>query len=133
MRLPICKRTIRSWTIGTLQSQCFRFVRLVEGISDRMMRWHKRKGPGSFLPGVLLERVVRRSGSEVTLNANVERHGVLVFGGPTQDRLWRTGREGGEAREVLVQMGEPWVVGVSGFDPGSLSRDHTNLGDVEVR
>ena len=40
-------------------------------------RMAQKKTPGSFLPGVL--EVISRSGSEVALNANVERHGVLVL------------------------------------------------------
>src|ERR1700694_3556423 len=89
------------------------------------------KRPRQFPAGSSL-RVVRRSGSEVTLNANVERHGVLVLVGPSLDRLWRTGREGGEAREVLAQMGPHRFGREREVRNRSPSGDPTNLGDVEV-
>jgi hypothetical protein len=63
----------------------------------------KRKNPQQFPAGGPL--VVRRSGSEVALNANVEGGGVLVVEGKGLNRLRSTRRERGTAREALGQMG----------------------------
>src|ERR1700741_2748024 len=90
----------------------------------------QRKTPGSCLPGAVQR--VSRSGSEVTLSADVERNGVLVLELVGGVRLRRHVGERRSAGELLV---EPEVHDfrrerqVLDRSPASYN---TNLIDVEV-
>src|SRR5260370_36338504 len=84
----------RTWMAGTSPA-----------MTTHGKRSTQRKTPGSFLPGVSLETVVRRSGSEVALNANVDRQRALVVEGPGLGGLRTTRGEDRATHEVLVQHG----------------------------
>src|SRR5205085_6561868 len=100
----------------------------------------QRKIPGSCLPGIL--QSVRRSGSEVALNADVERDGVLVLELVDRARL-RSARTTGNRRSRSGQaraVAHP-LVEVEPLDfrrerqvlDGGPTGDHAELSRVEVR
>src|SRR5437868_3322069 len=85
-----------------MSSNSFPFIRS----RPKLPLW-QRKTPDSFLPGVL-SRCVRRSGSEVTLSANVEGHGVLVLelvGDATRLRSTRSSSRRDGAGVLLIEVG----------------------------
>src|SRR5207244_601965 len=101
----------------------------------------QRKTPGSCLPGV--HQSVRRSGSEVALNADVERDGVLVLelvdggrlrstGADTRNNTTRTHTRGG-ARILLVEVEPLDFRRERQVLDGGPTSDHTELRRVEVR
>src|SRR5712664_2994928 len=92
-----------------------------------------KKNPRQFPAGGFAWRLVRRSGSEVTLSANVEGHGVLVLILVEGRRLGSHWSQSGGAGELLVEV-EPHHFGrerqVLDRSPAG---DHAELRDVEVR
>src|SRR6478735_2436695 len=79
--------------------------------------------------------IVRRSGSEVTLSANVERHRRLVreLVGPGGQAASGCPERPGDARPLLIQRGPEDFAGerqVTNRSPGRLEAE---LVDVEVR
>src|SRR5712664_475252 len=92
-----------------------------------------KKNPRQFPAGGFAWRLVRRSGSEVTLSANVEGHGVLVLELVDSRGLGSRRAQDSRTSELLVEVG-PHDFGrerqVLDRSPAS---DHADLGDVEVR
>src|SRR5712671_2372421 len=97
-----------------------------------MKRWHKEKPPA--VPRRRFSwSVVRRSGSEVALNADVQSHSVLVLELVGGDRLRSRRRQHRSTSEVLVEV-EPHYFGRERqVLDGSPAGDHTELRDVVVR
>src|SRR4030088_217473 len=96
------------------------------------MQRYKEKPPGVSCRGVSW-RLVRRSGSEVALNASVNRRRALVVERPRLQRLRRTGRERGEPGEVLVQHGVERFSRERQVLDGGPAGNHTHHPDAEVR
>src|ERR1700710_831779 len=94
--------------------------------------WAKEKPPAVSCRGFFW-KVVRRSGSEVALNADVERRRALIFEGVGLRRLRSTRAEYRGSREVLVKQ-EVHRFGrerqVLHWGPAG---DYTDLGSGEVR
>src|SRR6202011_2869153 len=92
----------------------------------------KEKPPAVSCRG-LSWRFVRRSGSEVALNAKLELYRVLVLELVDGRRLGSRRAESGNTGELLVEV-EPHDFGRERqVLDGSPSGDHTELRDVEVR
>src|SRR6266481_894030 len=96
-----------------------------------MKRWHKEKPPA--VPRRRFSwSVVRRSGSEIALNADVQSHSVLVLELVGGDRLRSRRRQHRSTSEVLVEV-EPHYFGRERqVLDGSPAGDHTELRDVVV-
>src|SRR5258705_7718759 len=93
----------------------------------------KRKPPAVSRRRFSWRSVVRRSGSEVALNADVQSHGVLVLDLVDRCRLRSRRRNERSTTKILVEV-EPHYFGrerqVLDRSPAG---DHTELRDVEVR
>src|SRR4030095_9847551 len=92
----------------------------------------KNQNPQRFPAGGSVESV-RRSRSEVALSANVQEDGALVLELVHGGRLRSRGRQGGSARELLIEEERANFSRERQVLDGSPTGDHTNLGKIEVR
>src|ERR1700744_1956305 len=92
-----------------------------------------KKKPRQLPAGVLLRVLVRYRGSEVALNANVERNRVLVLVAVERGRLTGRRGEGRTTGEALVQMGPDGFRREGQVLDGGPPGDRAEFRDAEVR
>src|SRR5712664_536923 len=92
-----------------------------------------KKKPRQFPAGGFAWRLVRRSGSEVTLSANVEGHGVLVLVLIDGRRLGSRRGQDSRTSELLVEGGPQDFGRERQILDGSPAGNKTKHRDVEVR
>src|SRR5712664_448093 len=92
-----------------------------------------KKKPRQFPAGGFAWRLVRRSGSEVTLSANVEGHGVLVLVLVDGRRLGSRRGQDSRTSELLVEGGPQDFGRERQVLDGSPAGNKTKHRDVEVR
>src|SRR5258705_6746307 len=97
------------------------------------LRLIKRKPPAVSRGRFSWRSVVRRSGSEVALNANVQSHRVLVLELVDLDRLRSRRRQRRSTTEILVEVEQHYFGRERQVLDRSPAGDNTELRDVEVR
>src|SRR6476469_5016707 len=95
--------------------------------------WIKRKPPAVSRRRFTWRSVVRRSGSEVALNADVQSHRVLVLELVGGGRLRSRRRQNRSTSKVLVEVEEHYFGRERQVLDRSPAGDHTELRDVVVR